>query len=83
MKLLKVREMCFLGWADSLGETVTSVNLFGAKMIAFGRATPKFAGSTFVYDGKRGIRKNYSYDFRMVGSSRGLIKKSDDELTPF
>ena len=50
-------------------------------MIAFGRATLKFAGSTFVFDGKRGIRNNYSYDFRMVGSSSGLIKKSDDELT--
>ena len=58
-----------------LGETVTSVNPFGAEMIAFGRATPNFAGSTLVSDGKRGIRKNYSYDFRMVGSSSGLIKK--------
>ena len=73
----------FLGWADSLGETVTSANPFGAEMIAFGSATPKFAGITFVSDGKRGIRKNYSYDFRMVGSSSGLIKKNDDELTPF
>ena len=45
-------------------------------MIAFGRATLKFAGSTFVFDGKRGIRNNYSYDFRMVGSSSGLIKKA-------
>ncbi len=73
----------FLGWADSLGETVTSANPFGAEMIAFGSATPKFAGITFVSDGKHGIRKNYSYDFRMVGSSSGLIKKSDDELAPF
>ncbi len=56
------------GWADSLGETVTSVTPFGAEMIAFCRATPKFAGSTFVSNGKCGIRKNYSYDFRMVGS---------------
>ena len=73
----------FLGWADSLGETVTSANPFGAKMVAFGSAKPKFAGITFVSDGKRGTRKNYSYDFRMVGSSSGLIKKSDDDLTPF
>ena len=66
----------FLGWAVSLGETVTSVNPFGAEMIAFGRAIPKFAGSTFVSDGKRGIRKNLSYDICMVGSSSGLIKKA-------
>ena len=72
-----------MGWADSLGETIFSANPFGADMIAFGSATPKFAGITFVSDGKRGIRKNYSYDFRMVGSSSGLIKKNDDELTPF
>ena len=71
----------FFGWADSLGETVTPVNPFDAEMIAFGRATLKIARSTFVSDGKRGIRNNYSCDFRMVGSSSGLIKKSDDELT--
>ena len=65
----------FSGWADSLSEAVTSVNPLGAEVIAVGRATPKFAGNTFVSDGERGIRMNYSYDFRMVGSSSGLIEE--------
>ena len=65
----------FSDWAALLSENVTSVNPAGAELTAVGRATLKFAGNTFVPDGERGIRKNYSYDFRMFGGSSGLIEE--------
>jgi len=67
----------FSGWGDSLSDAVTSVNPLGAEVIAIGRAVPQFAGNTFVSDGERGIRMNYSYDFRLVGSSNGLIEEKE------
>ena len=75
MKLLKVRKMCVRVGQIRKVKTVTPVNPLCAEMIAVGRATPKFAGNTFVPDGECGIRKNYSYDFRIFGGSSGLIEE--------
>jgi len=61
------------GWGNSIAETVVSVNPLGAEAIAVGRATPLIAGNTFASAGDRGVRLNFSYDFRLAGKRDGSI----------
>ena len=56
-----------------MSQSVIGLNPRGAEAIAIGRLMPVFAGNTFVFGGDNDLRRNFSYDFKLMAQQDGVV----------